>query len=175
MRTTSLSQNERQPSQADRGHLRSRGITLVEMLVVVALTVLLMSIVTEVLVLASGTLRQLHALTEVHQKLRTAESVIRLDLENRTIREVQPPFERKAGADGIFGPDEVESAPGCRVGCLIQARNRLAECCFGCAGSSCGIGARQSKAKGGERASRPPLENSRWAWISKPRLHLQAR
>jgi hypothetical protein len=62
-----------------------------------------MSIIAEVFVLASETLRQMRALTDVHQKIRTVESVIRLDLENRTIREVQPPVERKAGPDGVFG------------------------------------------------------------------------
>jgi len=79
------------------------GVTLVEMLVVVALTVLLMSIVTEVFVLASETLSRLRSVSVVNQKIRNVESVIRIDLENRTIREVQPPVERKASLDGIFG------------------------------------------------------------------------
>jgi type II secretory pathway pseudopilin PulG len=79
------------------------GVTLVEMLVVVALTVLLMSIVTEVFVLASETLSRLRSVSVVNQKIRSVESMIRLDLENRTIREVQPPVERKASLDGIPG------------------------------------------------------------------------
>ena len=86
---------------------RRSAITMVEMLVVVALTVLLMSIIAEVFVLASGTLTHLRAISEMNYKIRTIEGIIRTDLSNRTIREVQPPFERFPGADGIMGtPDD---------------------------------------------------------------------
>jgi type II secretory pathway pseudopilin PulG len=81
-------------------------VTLVEMLVVVALTVLLMSVVAEVFVLASETLSQLRSASDINQKIRNIESVIRLDLANRTIREVQPPVERKASLDGILGTSD---------------------------------------------------------------------
>jgi hypothetical protein len=76
------------------------------MLVVVALTVLLMSIVAEVFALASQTLTQLRAVSDANQKTRTVEAIIRRDLDNRTIREVQPPVERVlfgAGPDAIVG------------------------------------------------------------------------
>jgi hypothetical protein len=73
------------------------------MLVVVALTVLLMSIVAEVFVLASETMTQLRAISDMNQKVRTIETVLRLDLSNRTIREVQPPVQRMAGLDSAFG------------------------------------------------------------------------
>jgi len=73
------------------------------MLVVVALTVLLMSIIAEVFALASETMSRLRALSTVNEKIRTVERLLRMDLENRSVRSVQPPVERKAGEDGIFG------------------------------------------------------------------------
>jgi type II secretory pathway pseudopilin PulG len=100
-----ISRLRTQPGEATwrRPIIRGGGITLIEMLVVVALTVLLMSIIAEVFVLASETLSQLRSISDVNQKVRNVESLIRLDLENRTIREVQPPVERRAGFDGILG------------------------------------------------------------------------
>lgn len=86
------------------------GFTLVEMLVVVALTVLLMSIVAEVFVLASGTLSTLRAVSEANQKYRAIESQLRLDLVNRSVRVVQPPMEKRRG--WLPGPDGQPGAAG---------------------------------------------------------------
>ena len=72
----------------------SGGLTLVEMLVSVALMVLIMSIMAEVFVLASETLSRLKSVSKANQNIRLVESVIRQDLDNRTIREVQPAIER---------------------------------------------------------------------------------
>ncbi len=94
--------------------MRPNGLTLVEMLVVVALTVLIMSIVVEVLVLASATVNQLRATTSVHQTVRAIESVIRSDIESRTIREVAPTMSREVrndflpGADGKPGKESID-------------------------------------------------------------------
>ncbi len=89
---------------AQRGRDRT-GLTLVEMLVVVALTVLLMSIIAEVFVLASETLTSLREISDANQKIRTVQTTIRQDLLNRTIRQVQPPMEKRIhpGPDGVFG------------------------------------------------------------------------
>jgi hypothetical protein len=96
----------RQVSSAGSIASRLGGFTLVEMLVVVALTVLLMSIIAEIFVLASETLTNLRAVSDANQKIRTVEAIVRQDLANRTIREVQPTAERMMfgpGPDGIFG------------------------------------------------------------------------
>ncbi len=94
------------------GGVARSGVTLVEMLIVVALTVLLMSIIAEVFVLASETLSQLKSISDVNQKIRNVESVIRLDLGNRTIREVQPPVEKRSswmnGPDNAWGRSGVD-------------------------------------------------------------------
>ena len=60
------------------------GMTLVEMLVVVALVVLIMAIMAEVIQLSSGTLTRLRAAQTLLQRSRLVETVIRDDLRSRT-------------------------------------------------------------------------------------------
>jgi type II secretory pathway pseudopilin PulG len=118
-------------------HPRSSGMTLVEMLVVVALTVLIMSIISEIFVLASQTMSRLQAVSAVNLKMRSIETVLRTDLAHRTIREVQPPVERVLfgpGPDGILGtPDDfyyyrpVGIDPGKNLGYFMIEENSPAD------------------------------------------------
>src|SRR5579871_5355702 len=67
-----------------------RGFTLVEMLVAVGLTVLMMSLFTEIFYIATNTMSRQKGITENDQRARTLNTIIRGDVQKRTFRLVMP-------------------------------------------------------------------------------------
>src|SRR4051794_26955912 len=61
------------------------GVTLVEMMVVVAIVVLMMAVLAEIFSLASGVVTAQRTLGELDQRMRQAVQLIRSDLSNKTV------------------------------------------------------------------------------------------
>jgi prepilin-type N-terminal cleavage/methylation domain-containing protein len=86
-------------SQGQGSRPRPRGLTLVEMLVVVALVVLIMTVLTSIFAAATGAITTSRSLQELDQRLRRLDGTLRADLAGVTARlnPVRP--------DGRFGLD----------------------------------------------------------------------
>ena len=82
-------------STHSRAHSR-RGLTLVEMLVVVALTVLMMTIIAQIFQATTGAIQIARAYQEIEQDLRAVEGTIKRDLAGVTAK-FTPPLNPKDG------------------------------------------------------------------------------
>ena len=85
--------------------LRSQGFTLVEMLVAVTLVLVMMVLFAEVFQIAGGAISKTRGIAENDQRARTLQTIIKADLDKRTMRWVYP-----------FAADEVASAPESNIG-----------------------------------------------------------
>ncbi|MCY2936505.1 MAG: prepilin-type N-terminal cleavage/methylation domain-containing protein [Planctomycetota bacterium] len=95
-------------SRADR----RRGLTLVEMLVVVALTVLLMTIIAQIFQATTGAIQIARAYQEIEQDLRAVEGTIKRDLAGVTAK-FTPPLNPKDGLGYFeYGENEFADAQG---------------------------------------------------------------
>lgn len=89
-----------------------RGLTLVEMLVVVALTVLMMSIIAQIMTATTGAIQVARAYHELDSDLRTIEGTIKRDLAAATAR-MTPPLNPKDNLGYFeYGENEFADAQG---------------------------------------------------------------
>ena len=98
-------------STHSRAHSR-RGLTLVEMLVVVALTVLMMTIIAQIFQATTGAIQIARAYQEIEQDLRAVEGTIKRDLAGVTAK-FTPPLNPKDGLGYFeYGENEFADAQG---------------------------------------------------------------
>ncbi|MFM7131728.1 MAG: type II secretion system protein J [bacterium] len=89
-----------------------RGLTLVEMLVVVALTVLMMSIIAQIMTATTGAIQVARAYHELDSELRAMEGTIKRDLAAATAR-MTPPLNPKDNLGYFeYGENEFADAQG---------------------------------------------------------------
>ena len=102
-------------STHSRAHSR-RGLTLVEMLVVVALTVLMMTIIAQIFQATTGAIQIARAYQEIEQDLRAVEGTIKRDLAGVTAK-FTPPLNPKDGLGYFeYGENEFADAQGAAEG-----------------------------------------------------------